>query len=54
MGTSAARGPSTALNAAGFAASDRLHFRKDGYILMGELLYEVLVRAAIQHWTSTP
>ncbi len=48
------KGSIDALNAAGFAASDRLHFRKDGYILIGELLYELLVRAAIQHWTSTP
>lgn len=48
------KGSIDALNTTGFAASDRLHFRKDGYILIGELLYEVLVRAAIQHWTSTP
>ena len=43
-----------ALNACGFAAGDRLHFRKDGYILMGELLYELLLRAAIQHRTPSP
>lgn len=48
------RGSIDALNATGFAASDRLHFRRDGYILMGELLYELLVRAAIQHWTPAP
>ena len=48
------KGSIDALNSAGFAASDRLHFRKDGYILIGELLYELLVRAAIHHWNDTP
>lgn len=48
------KGSIDALNATGFAASDRLHFRRDGYILIGELLYELLVRAAIQHSTPAP
>jgi lysophospholipase L1-like esterase len=48
------KGSIDALNGTGFAASDRLHFRRDGYILIGELLYELLVRAAIQHSTPAP
>lgn len=36
------------LGATDFAASDRLHMRRDGYILLGELLYEVLSRAAFK------
>ena len=43
-----------ALYHAGFAASDRLHFRKDGYVLIGEMLYELLVRAAIDQRPHTP
>jgi lysophospholipase L1-like esterase len=40
------RGSIDRLHAAGFAADDRLHFRRDGYILIGEMLYELLARAA--------
>jgi lysophospholipase L1-like esterase len=40
------RGSIDQLHAAGFAADDRLHFRRDGYILIGEMLYELLARAA--------
>jgi len=36
-----------ALCDAGFAASDRLHFNRNGYILIGELLYMVLTRNAL-------
>jgi len=36
------------LGRAGFAAADHLHMRRDGYVLMGELLYEVLCRAAFK------
>ena len=42
------------LKGSGYAASDRLHMRKDGYVLMGELLYELLVRASISHKTGMP
>lgn len=34
------------LHEKGFAAQDRLHMQRDGYILFGELLYETLVRAS--------
>ena len=37
----------------GMAASDRLHFNRDGYILIGELLYDALTRAAIAHEPQT-
>lgn len=47
------KGSIDVLHAAGYAAADRLHMRKDGYILMGELLYEVLVRAALSHNPAT-
>jgi len=33
----------------GFAASDHLHFNRTGYELIGELLYDTLVRAALDH-----
>ena len=36
------------LHAAGFAASDRLHFNRNGYVLLGELLYTTLTRAAFR------
>ena len=36
------------LGGSGFAAADHLHMRRDGYVLMGELLYEVLCRAAFK------
>lgn len=37
----------------GMAASDRLHFNRDGYILIGELLYDTLTRAAVAHESLT-
>jgi len=40
------RGSIDQLHATGFAADDRLHLRRDGYILIGEMLYELLARAA--------
>ena len=42
------------LGESGYAASDRLHMRKDGYVLMGELLYELLVRASISPNSGMP
>lgn len=36
-----------ALREAGFAASDHLHFNRNGYVLIGELLYATLTRAAL-------
>ena len=48
------KGAIDALHATGFAAQDRLHFRKDGYILIGELLYELLVRAALDQRLESP
>jgi lysophospholipase L1-like esterase len=33
----------------GFAASDHLHFNRTGYELIGELLYDTLVRAALDN-----
>ncbi len=38
----------------GYAAADRLHMRRDGYVLMGELLYELLVRASIPFAVGMP
>ena len=35
------------LQTAGFAAGDHLHFNRTGYVLIGELLYDTLVRAAL-------
>lgn len=43
-----------ALYTHGFAAADRLHMRRDGYILMGELLYDLLTRAALRTTTDAP
>ena len=41
------------LKTAGFAARDHLHFNRTGYELIGELLYDALVRAAFpDHETS--
>ena len=41
------------LKTAGFAARDHLHFNRTGYELIGELLYDALVRAAFpNHETS--
>ena len=37
------------LNRTGFASSDHLHFNRHGYELIGELLYDTLVRAALQN-----
>ena len=37
------------LNRTGFASSDHLHFNRNGYELIGELLYDALVRAALQN-----
>ena len=37
------------LNRVGFASSDHLHFNRNGYELIGELLYDALVRAALQN-----
>ena len=37
------------LKTAGFAARDHLHFNRTGYELIGELLYDTLVRAAFTH-----
>lgn len=48
------RGSVEWLQQAGFAASDRLHMRKDGYVLWGELLYELLTRAALAENKSAP
>ena len=36
------------LRQSGFAAEDRLHMRRDGYVLIGELLYGTLVRSAAE------
>jgi lysophospholipase L1-like esterase len=35
------------LREVGFAATDHLHFNRTGYELIGELLYDTLVRAAL-------
>ena len=48
------RGSVEWLQQAGFAASDHLHMRKDGYVLWGELLYELLTRAALAEFRRTP
>ena len=40
-----------ALCDAGFAASDRLHFNRNGYVLIGELLYTALTRNALSPTT---
>ncbi|MBK12818.1 MAG: hypothetical protein CL849_04745 [Crocinitomicaceae bacterium] len=37
------------LQRTGFASSDHLHFNRNGYELIGELLYDALVRAALQN-----
>ena len=41
------RGSIDRLHRAGFAAGDRLHMRRDGYVLIGEMLYGQLVRWAL-------
>lgn len=48
------RGAVDWLYEAGFAASDHLHMRKDGYVLWGELLYELLTRAAMVEIPTAP
>jgi len=32
----------------GYAASDRLHFNRNGYTLIGDMLYDALIQAAFE------